>query len=291
MPGCARAGVRHRPPARPPEWHVRRRPAAAGRSRCLPPPPPLRFAQAAAGPRGCGGGRRYCTRGACEMWEFDHGSSPFFFLSTEPPHAIHVRYLQRPIVAPICVSGHYEPQPRLSYATAWNAYDMWMFWGSRTWSRRGVVHRVHVLLVCRKFWCSQRSRSLILPTCVGADPGLDLLGHYEENITAEPSANETCQPQVLDFIIQQEQQLRVSFFKFLSTWVAQCKRTLQVSPPQIFRLHGLCTDTPIRCVERNQSNDCLTRKAGDPKSPWSTPGLAGRLKKSSCRTKLPARLP
>jgi hypothetical protein len=31
---------------------------------------------------------------------------------------------------------------------------MWMFWGSRTWSQWGVVHRFHVLLACRKFWFS-----------------------------------------------------------------------------------------------------------------------------------------
>eukprot|EP01047_Picozoa_sp_COSAG01_P005645 COSAG01_NODE_196_length_22350_cov_812.929136_14_plen_113_part_00 len=42
---------------------------------------------------------------------------------------------------------------------------------------------------------------------MGADPGLDLLGHYEENITAEPSANETCQPQVesMDFEVDSKE--------------------------------------------------------------------------------------
>jgi hypothetical protein len=29
---------------------------------------------------------------------------------------------------------------------------MWMLWGSRILSQWGVVHRSHVLLVCRKFW-------------------------------------------------------------------------------------------------------------------------------------------
>jgi hypothetical protein len=29
---------------------------------------------------------------------------------------------------------------------------MCMFWGSRAWSKWGVVHRSYVLLVCRKLW-------------------------------------------------------------------------------------------------------------------------------------------
>jgi hypothetical protein len=78
--------------------------------------------------------------------------TPFFLSFTRPPPQSTHHYLQPPIVVPICVSGHCAPQPRFSYATAWGAYDMWVFQGSRSWPQGRVVHRSYVLLVCRKFW-------------------------------------------------------------------------------------------------------------------------------------------
>jgi hypothetical protein len=83
--------------------------------------------------------------------------APFFFCP-ETPHKLTRCYscicnLNIHVVAvQMCVSGHYAPQPRWSYATIWGAYDLWLFRGSRSRPQWKVVHYYCVPLVCRKFW-------------------------------------------------------------------------------------------------------------------------------------------
>ena len=107
----------------------------------------------------------YCT--ACDAWHGRRARAPGsqssgaeLFFSTKNTHTCTQRYLQPPFVEPMCVSGHCAPQPRFSSAIIWGAYDMWMFRGSRAWPQWGVVHRFHVLLACRKFWFSRKSRTM-----------------------------------------------------------------------------------------------------------------------------------
>eukprot|EP01047_Picozoa_sp_COSAG01_P074818 COSAG01_NODE_12622_length_1709_cov_6.138509_2_plen_106_part_00 len=94
------------------------------------------------------------------------GQRPIYLLFFDPdvllkehPHNAICNLLVAPFVEPMCVSGHCAPQPRFYSAIVWGAYDMWMFRGSKSWSQWGVVHRVHVLLACRKFWFSNMGAS------------------------------------------------------------------------------------------------------------------------------------
>eukprot|EP01047_Picozoa_sp_COSAG01_P030435 COSAG01_NODE_2123_length_8372_cov_13.773843_2_plen_182_part_00 len=62
------------------------------------------------------------------------------------------RYLQPPLVVPMCVSGHYAPQLLSSCVIIRGAYDMCLFWGRVAWLQSGDVDLSYVLLVCRKVW-------------------------------------------------------------------------------------------------------------------------------------------
>eukprot|EP01047_Picozoa_sp_COSAG01_P020579 COSAG01_NODE_1173_length_11400_cov_2.767366_20_plen_201_part_00 len=65
-----------------------------------------------------------------------------------------------------CISGHCAPRPLCRYEITRGVYDRWLFQGSGAWSQWVVVHRVHVLLVCRKFWFLLPNKNL--PSSVAA---------------------------------------------------------------------------------------------------------------------------
>jgi hypothetical protein len=67
-----------------------------------------------------------------------------------PTHNMQ-RYLQLQLWCQCVKVGIVQPQSRSSYVTVWDADDIWLFQGTRSWVQWGVVHRSYVLLVCRKF--------------------------------------------------------------------------------------------------------------------------------------------